>query len=125
MAEQGLLDLDTKLSRAEFQKMTSALLDRCKAPFQQVIKDAGVKLSDIHHVVLVGGPTRMPAVVDLVKDLTGGKEPNKGVNPDEVVAVGARLQAGGVKGEVKGVLLLDVTPRTLGLETQGGIVTEP
>jgi molecular chaperone DnaK len=93
-SEQGPLHLDTKLSRAEFQKMTSDLLDRCKAPFQQVIKDAGVKLDDIHHVVLVGGSTRMPAVVDLVKDLTGGKEPNKGVNPDEVVAVGAALQAG-------------------------------
>ncbi|GAA3603246.1 molecular chaperone DnaK [Marihabitans asiaticum] len=124
MGENGPIHLDETLTRAQFEKMTQDLLDRTKQPFENVIKDAGVSVDQIDHVVLVGGSTRMPAVTELVKKLTGGKEPNKGVNPDEVVALGAALQAGVLKGDRKDVLLIDVTPLSLGIETKGGLFTK-
>ncbi|MEY3697150.1 MAG: hypothetical protein RJA41_800 [Actinomycetota bacterium] len=123
-SDAGPLHLDETLTRAQFEQLTADLVERARKPFEQVIKDAGISVDKIDHIVMVGGSTRMPMIVELVKKLTGGREPNKGVNPDEVVAVGAALQAGVLKGEVKDVLLLDVTPLTLGIETKGGIMAK-
>ncbi|WP_341741491.1 molecular chaperone DnaK [Trueperella pyogenes] len=124
MSENGPIHLDETLTRAKFEDMTRDLLERTKAPFKKVIDDAGIQLSEIDHVVMVGGSTRMPAVTEVVKELTGGREPNKGVNPDEVVAVGAALQAGVITGDRTDVLLIDVTPLSLGIETKGGVMTK-
>ncbi len=124
MSENGPIHLDEKLTRAKFEDMTKDLLERTKVPFKNVIKDADIKLSDIDHIVLVGGSTRMPAVTEVVKELTGGREPNKGVNPDEVVAIGAALQSGVITGDRTDVLLIDVTPLSLGIETKGGVMTK-